>query len=133
MRERHEREGVQRRGGRKTGRLVGDTFPDSTVACKGTWDPWVLWHANYLAMGAVSNLQDTRLPEVLSEDAVEFIRMPGMMDGRGCLWSSLCQSNMAALSTHSANYSPSHPVLKGAREMPLGVTSTLPGDSLRVS
>lgn len=118
----------------KTGRLGGDIFSDSTVARKGTWDPWVLWHPSYLATGAVSTLQDTRLSEVLSEDAVEFIRMPGVMDarrdGRGCLWSSLCQSNMAALSTHCANYSPSHPVLEGVREMPLGITSTLPGDSV---
>lgn len=44
---------------------------------------------------------------------MQFIRKWGMMDGRGCLWSSLCQSNMAVLPTHSANCSPFYPVLKG--------------------
>lgn len=61
---------------------------------------------------------------------MQFIRKWGMMDGRGCLWSSLCQSNMAVLPTHSANCSPFYPVLK---EMSLGDTSTLPGDSQRRS
>ena len=72
MRERHDREGVQRRTSIKHQSMLfvgGDTFLDGTVAYKGSLSPRVFWHPSYLTMGAVSICKTQDSVRWLSEDA----------------------------------------------------------------